>query len=251
MLSGAQKEEGGKKALVEHATESFERLSGKVAYSTGDGVSLDRRCVRRIPALRGRTPSGHPPPQHGHHRPHDRGGFLPLRRKLDQVEQVDEFTFLAPRNRRLTETERVSWIMDHGSWVVERMFPKVAKCTWYRVSRVGQIDVGATRERFSYPTKMYDCPEPGLRVRAVLQLHLREAVPGRYRRRVLYGAENVFQVLWFYYVLAVLASAGLILFRLAVCASPALRCRILLPRRVAATKKIRRCIRNGTVRHST
>ena len=67
---------------------------------------------------------------------------------------------------------------------------------------------------------------------------------------VLYGAENVFQVLWFYYVLAVLASAGLILFRLAVCASPALRCRILLPRRVAATKKICRCIRNGTVRHS-
>ena len=59
--------------------------------------------------------------------------------------------------------------------------------------------------------------------------------------------KNILQVLWFYYAVAFLATAGAILFRCAICASPALRCRIILTRRTAETRKIYRGIRNGTV----
>ena len=97
------------------------------------------------------------------------------------------------------------------------------------------------------PSKTYDLPALRLHVCAVLQLHLREIVPGQYRRDLISCAENILQVLWFYYAVAFLATAGAILFRCAVCASPALRCRIILTRRTAETRKIYRGIRNGTV----
>ena len=70
-----------------------------------------------------------------------------------QVYSTRQLFFKVSGNHRLSETERISWILDHGSWVIERMFPKVAKCDWYRVSIAGQIDVCAIPKCSCIPLK--------------------------------------------------------------------------------------------------
>ena len=46
-------------------------------------------------------------------------------------------------NHRFNEIERVMYELSQGYWVVDRMFPKFAKCDFYQHSMIGQIDVSS------------------------------------------------------------------------------------------------------------
>lgn len=75
--------------------------------------------------------------------------------------------------------------MDHGPRVVGRR-PDVSEDGQVQLSR--GLDLRLDRcecHPFFRPCKMYDHPAFGLHVCAVLQLHLREIVPGQYHRDLI------------------------------------------------------------------
>ena len=60
---------------------------------------------------------------------------------------------------------------------LDRIFPKLTKCTFYQHSTIGQIDVSVDLEE-NFP-ELYEISEGGFRVSPFVQLHLREALSGQ------------------------------------------------------------------------